>query len=83
MSYVRARIEEYSIQSGYRAQDVTCYAYISEGIRAITENTSVLGGIKLNCSLHDVLTHDFSKTEVRTGEEIIEHIKNKLHEFGR
>jgi hypothetical protein len=78
MRYVKAKLEMH-------AQEITYRMYLSEGIRAIAENTFIGNGGQgsyYSASLSDVLERRNEKVDNRTGEEIIDHMKRRLSAIG-
>lgn len=57
--------------------------YVTEGLKAIAGNTAkFVGGVEFRLSFMDILTGNVPKEETRTREEVINHMKNVLSQFG-
>jgi len=60
----------------------TSVLYMAEGIRAISENTSGTGGIRLNRKLTE-LFYGEEQVEERSADEVIANIRDGLDRLGK
>jgi len=76
LHYLKAKAEEKSKREAFEL-------YISEALRATTNNTArFAGGVELKQSYMDLIAPKRAKLETRTGDEIIGQMKERLNKLG-